>query len=99
MNYRYSESHGSHCLNGGTAAKKHQSDRVLYPIQSHRIDAAKNAPRCIAAGDAASRRILTMDQAVIDRRYVCLKLIDLLYQKGLVNEATYRNIQVTYPRS
>lgn len=40
-----------------------------------------------------------MDQAVIDRRYVCLKLIDLLYQKGLVNEATYRNIQVTYPRS
>lgn len=40
-----------------------------------------------------------MDQAVIDRSYVCLKLIDLLYQKGLVNEATYRNIQVTYPRS
>ena len=40
-----------------------------------------------------------MDQAVIDSRYVCLKLIDLLYQKGLVNEATYRNIQVTYPRS
>lgn len=40
-----------------------------------------------------------MDQTVIDRRYVCLKLIDLLCQKGLINEATYRNIQVTYSRS
>ena len=27
---------------------------------------------------------------------VCLKLIDMLYKKGLINEATYFNVKRTY---
>lgn len=30
-----------------------------------------------------------MNETIIDRTYVCLKLIDMLYKKGLINEATY----------
>ena len=33
-----------------------------------------------------------MNESIIDRTYVCLKLIDMLYKKGLVNEATYLNV-------
>lgn len=29
-----------------------------------------------------------MNETIIDRTYVCLKLIDMLYKKGLINEAT-----------
>lgn len=32
-----------------------------------------------------------MNETIIDRTYVCLKLIDMLYKKGLINEATYFN--------
>ncbi|WP_295717732.1 hypothetical protein [uncultured Oscillibacter sp.] len=37
-------------------------------------------------------------ESIIDRTYVCLKLIDMLYKKGLVNEATYLNVKQTYPQ-
>ena len=30
-----------------------------------------------------------MNEPLIDRTYVCLKLIDMLYKKGVINEATY----------
>ena len=33
-----------------------------------------------------------MNETIIDRTYVCLKLIDMLYKKGLINEATYFTI-------
>ena len=39
-----------------------------------------------------------MNETIIDRTYVCLKLIDMLYNKGLVNEATYRNVKQIYPQ-
>ena len=39
-----------------------------------------------------------MNESIIDRTYVCLKLIDMLYKKGLVNEATYLNVKQTYPQ-
>ena len=39
-----------------------------------------------------------MKESIIDRTYVCLKLIDMLYNKGLVNEATYRNVKQPYPQ-
>lgn len=29
-----------------------------------------------------------MNETIIDRTYVCLKLIDMLYKKGLINEAS-----------
>ena len=35
-------------------------------------------------------------ESIIDRTYVCLKLIDMLYKKGLINEATYFNVKRTY---
>ncbi|MEF2798277.1 hypothetical protein [Hungatella hathewayi] len=37
-----------------------------------------------------------MNETIIDRTYVCLKLIDMLYKKGLINEATYCNVKRTY---
>lgn len=37
-----------------------------------------------------------MNETIIDRTYVCLKLIDMLYKKGLINEATYFNVKRTY---
>lgn len=37
-----------------------------------------------------------MNETIIDRTYVCLKLIDMLYKKGLINEATYFNVKLTY---
>ena len=40
-----------------------------------------------------------MNESIIDRTYVCLKLIDMLYKKGLVNEATYLNVKQTYPQN
>lgn len=40
-----------------------------------------------------------MYENVIDRTYVCLKLIHMLYAKGLINKATYLNIKKTYPQS
>ena len=39
-----------------------------------------------------------MKESIIDRTYVCLNLIDMLYKKGLVNEATYLNVKQTYPQ-
>ena len=37
-----------------------------------------------------------MNETIIDRTYVCLKLIDMLYKKGLINEATYFHVKRTY---
>lgn len=37
-----------------------------------------------------------MNETIIDRTYVCLKLIDMLYKKRLINEATYFNVKRTY---
>ena len=37
-----------------------------------------------------------MNETIIDRTYVCLKLIDMLYKKGLINEATYCNVKRNY---
>lgn len=37
-----------------------------------------------------------MNETIIDRTYVCLKLIDMLYKKGLINEATYFDVKRTY---
>ena len=37
-----------------------------------------------------------MNETIIDRTYVCLKLIDMLYKEGLINEATYFNVKRTY---
>ena len=37
-----------------------------------------------------------MNETIIDRTYVCLKLIDMLYKKGLINEPTYINVKRTY---
>ena len=37
-----------------------------------------------------------MNETIIDRTYVCLKLIDMLYKKGLINEATSFNVNRTY---
>lgn len=40
--------------------------------------------------------VIAMNETIIDRTYVCLKLIDMLYKKGLINEATYFNVKRTY---
>lgn len=37
-----------------------------------------------------------MNELLIDRTYVCLKLIDMLYKKGVINEATYLKVKKTY---
>ncbi|MDD6714492.1 MAG: hypothetical protein PUH09_00610 [Eubacteriales bacterium] len=37
-----------------------------------------------------------MNEPLIDRTYVCLKLIDMLYKKGVINEATYIKVKKTY---
>ena len=37
-----------------------------------------------------------MNEKSIDRTNECLKLIDMLYKKGLINEATYFNVKRTY---
>ena len=37
-----------------------------------------------------------MNELLIDRTYVCLKLIDMLYKKGVINEATYIKVKKTY---
>ena len=37
-----------------------------------------------------------MNEPLIDRTYVCLKLIDMLYKKGVINEAAYIKVKKTY---
>ena len=37
-----------------------------------------------------------MNEPLIDRTYVCLKLIDMLYKMGVINEATYIKVKKTY---
>ena len=38
-----------------------------------------------------------MNETIIDRTYVCLTTCsDMLYKKGLINEATYFNVKRTY---
>ena len=34
----------------------------------------------------------SMDKMEIDRYYAALKMVEILFQKGLINQATYANI-------
>ena len=40
-----------------------------------------------------------MKESIIDRTYVCLKLIDMLYKKGPCQRGNpYLNVKQTYPQ-
>ena len=38
-----------------------------------------------------------MKNIEVDNQYVALQLINHLFEKGLINEATYKNVQKKYP--
>ena len=38
-----------------------------------------------------------MSDIVIDNHYIALKLVEALYNKGLINNATFENVKAKYP--